>query len=183
MKFSKTFLGFEARIGVVVALSLAAANAAQPSVLESLGARFGLSSGPPHEDFRQADVFVQRDLPWSWDLGAQWRLQSRAELSAGWLGNDHAHAGVFSLGPMLVLGRGGWPLNLDGGVSATALTRNDFRTENFGIPFQFTSHVGVTGDLSSRIRLGYRFHHMSNAGLGSHNPGLNMHLFSVSYRF
>jgi hypothetical protein len=49
--------------------------------------------------------------------------------------------------------------------------------------FQFTSHLGVNWDFAPHWRVGYRFQHMSNAGLATPNPGLNLHIFSVSYRF
>jgi hypothetical protein len=42
---------------------------------------------------------------------------------------------------------------------------------------------GLSFEISSRIRLSYRFQHMSNAGLGLHNPGLNLNMFGISYVF
>jgi hypothetical protein len=38
-------------------------------------------------------------------------------------------------------------------------------------------------DFATHWRLGYRFQHMSNAGLSQPNPGLNMHMFALSYLF
>jgi hypothetical protein len=63
------------------------------------------------------------------------------------------------------------------------LSQSDFGAKDFGVPFQFTSHVGLNWDVTSHWRLGYRFQHMSNAGLDAHNPGLNMHMFGLSYLF
>ena len=31
--------------------------------------------------------------------------------------------------------------------------------------------------------MGYRFQHMSNAGLASENPGLNLHMIEVRWAF
>jgi Lipid A 3-O-deacylase (PagL) len=82
-----------------------------------------------------------------------------------------------------VLTRGKFPLSLEGGVSPTGLSRYDFGAKNFGTYFQFTSHLGLNWDILPRVRLSYRFQHMSNAGLSRHNPGLNLHMLGVSYLF
>lgn len=63
------------------------------------------------------------------------------------------------------------------------LSRHDFGSKDFGELFQFTSHIGLNLDLWEHLRLGYRFQHMSNAGLSGHNPGLNLHMLSMSYLF
>ena len=151
--------------------------------MESAGARFGFYDAGAGSDFHQAEGFVNWNLPWSWDLGSSLTLQSRLDTALGWLGESGANAGIASFGPTLALGRQRFPLSLEGGVSPTFLTRSDFKTKDFGVPFQFTSHVGLNFDIASRIRLSYRFQHMSNAGLSDHNPGLNMHMFGLSYLF
>ena len=74
-------------------------------------------------------------------------------------------------------------MSLEGGVSPTFLSQYEFGSRDFGTDIQFTSHIGLNWDFAPHWRLGYRFQHMSNAGLASKNPGLNMHLFGVSYLF
>src|SRR2546426_3120293 len=59
---------------------------AQDFRLESVGARGGFSENDRTDDFRQAEAFVNWNLPWHWDLGADWGLQTKLELSAGLLG-------------------------------------------------------------------------------------------------
>jgi opacity protein-like surface antigen len=53
--------------------------------------------------------------------------------------------------------------------------------------FNFDSQLGLGVVLSPRSRtplqLGYRFSHVSNAGLASRNPGLNLHSLFVGFRF
>jgi len=151
--------------------------------LESAGARGGFSASQSAQDFHQAEVFGNWNLPWAWDLGKEWHLQSRLDLSAGWLGDGEKNAALGTAGPSLVLSRERLPVSLEGGVSPTFLSRHQFESDNFGMDVQFTSHVGLNWDFAPHWRLGYRFQHMSNAGLGSPNPGLNMHLFALSYRF
>ena len=156
---------------------------AQAVHLESAGVRAGFYPSGAGSDFHQAEAFANLNLPWDWDLGSEWHLQSRFDSSIGWLGESGANAGILTLGPSLLLGRQRLPLSLEGGVSPTVLTRSDFRTKDFGDLFQFTSHAGLNLDITSRVRLSYRFQHMSNAGLSRHNPGLNMHMFGLSYLF
>lgn len=150
---------------------------------ESAGVRFGFYPDGAGSDFHQAEAFANLNLPWAWDLGSNWGLQSRLDFSAGWLGESNANAGIFTLGPSLVLNRRAFPLSLDCGISPTLLTRSDFPDKDFGLLFQFTSHGGINWDISSHFRLSYRFQHMSNADLSRHNPGLNMNMFGLSYLF
>ena len=156
---------------------------AQSINLESAGARFGFSPEGAGHGFHQAEAFVNLDLPWNWDLGASWLLQSRLEASAGWIGESSDSAAIATLGPTLALGQHSFPFSFECGISPTVLTRSDFPTKDFGIPFQFTSHGGANFDITSHIRLSYRFQHMSNASLSRHNPGLNLQVFGLSYLF
>jgi lipid A 3-O-deacylase len=151
--------------------------------LESAGVRGGLSAPHNGQQFNQAEVFVNWNLPWGWDLGKEWHLQSRLDLSAGWLGDRDNRATIGTVGPSLVLSRERLPVSLEGGVSPTFISRQDFGTKDFGTDVQFTSHLGLNWDFAAHWRLGYRFQHMSNANLAASNPGLNMHVFALSYRF
>jgi lipid A 3-O-deacylase len=156
---------------------------AQEFSLESAGARFGIPAGSSGQQFLQAEAFVNWNLPWRWDLGAQWRLDTRLDLSAGWLGAGSIQAALGTLGPSLVLHRAAFPVSLEASISPTLLSTGHFESKNFGTPFQFATHTGLNWDFAPHLRLGYRFQHMSNAGLSSHNPGLNLHLFGLSYFF
>ncbi len=151
--------------------------------LESVGARFGVGLNSSAMDFHQAEAFLNWNLPWDWTLDSVWRLQSRLDFSAGWLGDSSADAALGTVGPTLLLRRTPWPVSLEGGISPTFLTRYDFATKNLGTPWQFTAHFGVNFDMGPRVRLSYRFQHMSNAGLDGHNPGLNLHMLCASFLF
>ena len=151
--------------------------------LESVGARGGLSANSSGQAFNQGDLFANWNLPWGWDLGKEWHLQSRLDLSIGWLGDRGNNAAIGTVGPSLVLGHERWPVSMEGGVSPTLLSRTGFGSKEFGTDFQFTTHIGLNWDFAPHWRLGYRFQHMSNAGLASKNPGLNLHFFALSYVF
>jgi lipid A 3-O-deacylase len=182
-------VGFAQWVLICLLAATATGRAQELLRLESAGARFGFPANASSSDFYESDAYVNWDLPWSWDLGSTWLVQSRLDLSAGWLGRNGRDGGLGAIGPALALGHGRFPLWLEGGVDATVLTRTKFGpgdqggSKDFGIPFQFTSHIGVYYDVASRVRLGYRFQHMSNAGLGSPNPGLTLHVFYASYVF
>ena len=151
--------------------------------LESVGARFGFYPFGAGSHFYQAEAFANCDLPWKWDLGRQWSLQSRLDGSLGWLGEADVNSVIGSAGPSLLLAREKLPISFEGGVSATGLSRSDFRDKDFGQLFQFTSHLGLNFDAGAGIQIISRFQHMSNAGISLHNPGLNLFMFGASYLF
>jgi hypothetical protein len=80
--------------------------------------------------------------------------------------------------PPLCASEPGWrSIGLRGGVNDN---RND---ENLGGPVQFTSHIGVNLNFTRHFTMGYRLQHMSNGVLYDSNPGLNLHMIEVGYRF
>jgi hypothetical protein len=164
-------------------LATAAEAPAGDFSFESAGARFGAGAGSSNRDFHQAETFVDWNLPWHWDLGRKWDLQSRLDLSTGWLGNNRSDAAVGTLGPLLALGRQPFPISVEGGSGPTLISRSEFGPKDFGDAVQFTSHIGLYWDIAPHWRLGYRFQHMSNAGISQSNPGLNLHTLALSYRF
>jgi hypothetical protein len=151
--------------------------------LESVGARGGIPGNRSSRYFNQAELFADWDLPWDWDVVKEWRVQSRLEFSAGWLGDFGDNASIWTLGPLLVLGRERLPVSLVGGVSPTILSRTVFGSKDFGINFQFTTHIGVNFDFARHWRLTYQYQHMSDAHLSSKNPGLNIQFFGLCYVF
>jgi hypothetical protein len=151
--------------------------------LESAGARVGGSPTSRAHNFHMAEATVNWNLPWAWDLGKRWRLQSRLDLAAGWLGDPGANAAIAMIGPSVLVGREKSHFSFEGGVSPTVISETQFGTKDFGIPFQFTSHFGLNWDVTKRLRLGYQFQHMSNACLCQQNPGLNLHVFGAGYLF
>jgi lipid A 3-O-deacylase len=69
------------------------------------------------------------------------------------------------------------------GVYPTYIGLSKFGTEDFGESFQFTSEIGVSLNFCNRWTVGYRFQHMSNAGISNENPGLNTHTVELGFRF
>jgi hypothetical protein len=164
-------------------MTYAASSRADGLQLESAGVRGGFPGSSEASGFHQAEGFVDWNLPWHWSWESGFHLQTRLDASLGWLGNASRDGGIATAGPGLTFGHERFPIVLEGGGNFTLLSRSDYRTKNFSEPLQFTTYLGLYADIASHWRIGYRFQHMSNAGLGNHNPGLNLHMIGLSYRF
>jgi len=151
--------------------------------LESVGGRGGIPASESGRDFNQAQVFGNWSLPWVLNLGKGWDLRCRLDLSVGWLGDRRNNAAIGTIGPSLELRRERVPLSLEAGISPTFLSSHVFGAHDFGTAIQFTGHIGLNWDFARHWRLGYRLQHMSNAGLAAPNPGLNLHVFGLGFRF
>lgn len=164
-----------------IAISLPRQCPASGIELESIGVRGGVSD---NANFSQVEALADWKLPWRWDWTTDWHLQTKLNCSLGWLGAEHRSAAIGTAGPGLLLNYDQVPINLEGGSSFTLLSRDTFGSRDLGSIVQFTSYVGLNWDITQHIRLGYRFSHMSNAGIDSqHNEGLNMHMLALSYLF
>jgi hypothetical protein len=151
--------------------------------LDTAGVKYGFGSGLSSSDFHEFAAFVDWHLPWDWDLGRKWHLQSCLDLTAGCVTDFNDDAALLTLGPVLELGRGRFPVRFVASFSPTYISHWEFKSKDLGMPFQVTTDVGFDWDVLSWLRLGYRYQHMSNLGLTAPNPGLNLHMFGLSYRF
>ena len=149
--------------------------------LESVGARGGASD---NANFTEIEALLDWKLPWRWDWASDWHLQTKLNCSLGSLEAESRTAAIGSAGPALLLSYDRVPVNLEGGASFTLVSRATFGEKDLGSILQFTSYIGLNWDMTRHIRFGYRFSHMSNAGIDSrHNSGLNMHMLALSYLF
>jgi len=164
-------------------LLAAASSWAQGFQIESVGLRYGISTSKFGSQMMEGDTFVDFNLPWRWDLGKDWNLQTKLNCSAGGFGGGGERAFIGSVGPAVQLFPPHVPLSLEGGSSPTIMSEDQYGQFNMGTLFQFTSYIGLNLDITKHIRLGYRFQHISNAGMSQHNPGLNMNVVALSYVF
>jgi len=148
----------------------------------AVGFRSGLSQSGSIHTFTESETFLQW-VPARCTLGTNWSVSLRLELTAGYLENRDQYGFVGTIGPAALFQFRDFPILFDFGVSATGLNPDRYPSKDFGIPFQFTSHVGVEWRFMPEFNLNYRAQHMSNAQLSSSNPGLNMHLFGIAYQF
>jgi len=151
--------------------------------LESTGTRGGFSKRKNDERFCQVEGFVNWNAPWRWDYDCGWHIQTRLDLTAGWISGRGDDAFIGTVGPTFELGRDGFPLVLELGCSPGILSRDQFGHTDFGIPFQFTTHSSLLWRMGSRLTVEARVQHMSNAEIGPSNPGLNQFMLGVGWRF
>jgi hypothetical protein len=146
------------------------------------GLRSGLSDDNGTE-FNYYEAFVAHRLPWQGQGPGRWRWSTRLEGTAALLRGSEKSALASSLGPALALTSpyGRWVI--DGGTSAAYLSRYRFGVKHLGGRFQFISHLGIEYLLQPRLGIGYRLQHMSNADFYPENPGVDLHLLQLSYRF
>ena len=168
---------------VASALALAQGRASEPWEFEAAGVRSGFSATRIDEHFVQLGAFSRVHTPLAFNFSSICRLQTSIDMSAGVLGREEEQGFIGTLGPVLTLSRKEFPIELVGGSSPTILSRSEFGRVNFGIPFQFTSHIGFDVHFTRRLVANYRFQHMSNASLSRHNPGLDLHSVSIGYSF
>ena len=169
-----------ATLGLTAGLAGASTNG---MAWESVGVRYGISATHLNDVFQQAEAFTRVDLPWRWQVMDDWLLQWRADFSVGWIYGNKDHGIIGTLGTSVAIKYKDFPISIEIGSCPTLMSRDEFGDKDFGIPFQFTSFGGFSGNIGKRWAVGYRFQHMSNAGLARPNPGLEMHMFSVRYRF
>jgi hypothetical protein len=172
-----------AGLAVAAGLMMAASSLGAGIHLESSGLRGGFSAKGSKLSFYQTEAFVDWNLPWRCESDSGFRLQTKLDASAGWMNGRGDHAFVGTLGPMVSLGWKGFPLRLDLGSSPTILSRDEFGHTDVGIPFQFTTQAQLMLELGRHVAVGYRYQHMSNANISRSNPGVNMQMISIGYRF
>ena len=70
------------------------------------------------------------------------------------------------------------------GVGAHLLSATHFDGNDLGSAFQFGDHVGLNWQSADgRWTLGYRFQHLSNAGMAPPNQGADFHILHISWRY
>jgi hypothetical protein len=79
---------------------------------------------------------------------------------------------------------------VDAGIGLHGFTEDRIANKNFGLNFSFGEWLGAGVRFGEKreVELGYRFQHLSNAGLGSvngvrANPGIDFHLVQLGYHF
>lgn len=174
----------KALVLLIISLSIICCSSSMEQIkIESVGISAGFYGSKGYYDFHQEELFTNLTLPQVFDLGNKWIIRSRLDLTLGRLSGLGDHGFVSTIGPKMILERKEFPVAFAIGSSPTIITREKFRDKDFGFPFQFTSSAGFIFRVSEKFELTYRFQHMSNASLSSNNPGLNLHMFSLGYRF
>ena len=174
---------------------VAAALAFSPmaSAVDGVSFEYGKS------DSTNADVKLYRvGAQWDWnkrwfDTGS-WHLGGYWDVSLGYWNNDSAsktHSSITDIGLTPVFrfqqnNPSGVSPYLEAGIGFHLLSATSVSTErNFGSSFQFSDHLGAGlrfGD-KGRYDIGYRYQHLSNAGIKDPNQGINFHQLRLQYHF
>lgn len=160
------------------------------SALDSFTVEFG--TGDDDATRFGATVGWDWDAKWfaegDWYLGGFWELGgSYWDADAGRTGNDSmgevGGAAVFRYQTHKPIG--GFSPFLELGLGIHGFTETELEDKDFDIAFSFAESLGggVRFGANSAWELGYRYQHLSNAGLGDDNPGINFHLFRLGYHF
>jgi hypothetical protein len=147
------------------------------------GVRAGFNDDRNEESFNQYEAFASVNLPWHWDLGAQWKFGTFLEGNAGALVGGGDTGLVASLGGGFYFDGFKDILEISFGLNPTYISEDTYGQEDFGGPIQFTSYININVTIKKHFSIGYRLQHMSNAGLYSANPGVNFHMITLGYRF
>lgn len=149
------------------------------------GLRVGQSFNGGDEDFNQYDVSATYGLPWSWQWGAAVQVDTNLAAAAGILdgGGDTGVVGSVGFEFVFSRARGKCPLELRAGSALTLISAHKYGDEDLGGPVQFTHHISLHYWFLENLSALARVQHMSNAEIYSKNPGLDMMMLGLIYRF
>lgn len=149
------------------------------------GLRAGQSFNGGDEDFNQYDVVIRYGLPWSWQWGPAVQVDTNLAAAAGVLEGGGDTGVVGSMGFEFVFGsaRPKCPFELRAGSALTLISDHKYGDEDLGGPVQFTHHISLHYWFLENMSAMARVQHMSNADIYSENPGLDMVMLGLIYRF
>ncbi len=108
---------------------------------------------------------------------------NRLELAMGTLSTSQENRLFLSLGPVWRLPLNSHSLFVELGISPTLISGSSFNGRDMGGNFHFTSSaaVGATFGARDALSLSLRIQHMSNGGLNSANPGMDMIGLNITF--
>ncbi|MBT3311581.1 MAG: acyloxyacyl hydrolase [Desulfobacterales bacterium] len=149
----------------------------------SVGVRGGPSAIDKDENFNMLDVFLVYGLPWSLNLTSNIALNTRVNASLGVMEGGGDTGVIATAGPGFVIERAGGRFQLDIGGGFVLMSEDVYGNQDFDEKTQLYCHIGFNYLIDRNWITGYKFYHLSNAGFHDKNPGLDYHLFEISYRY
>ena len=153
---------------------------------KAVGVRAGVSATHRDDFFHQYEFFATYGLPWSLRSESGWGVALRVNASAGALHGAGQTGVVGSVGPGVILDKGGKGAALTLGGDLYGLSRYKYGQVDFNGDPLFEGNVGILYRFDGGPGIGYRFQHMSNGGLGrngSGNTGLDLQMIELSWNF
>lgn len=150
---------------------------------KTLGLRYGISN-INEKDVRSLELDANIGLPLTYKLYDNLGLYLKPKLnfSAGGLKQDDDFGYLLTFSGGLALFAYDKKIILDLLGGGALLTEEKVGGHNFGGNFQFAGHGGMVYKITDHVLMGYRFYHLSDAGIFDGN-GLNRHLVELSYYF
>ena len=157
--------------------------------LDGVAAEVGWGMG---DDIANARAALQWDWKTRFLQGANWHVGGYWDVGIGYWNNNNSLPGQhdelfeFSVTPVFRLQPNGLAgLYAEAGVGAHLLSHSSIGDKRMSTAFQFGTHVGFgyRFGAKSAYEVGYRFQHVSNAGIKTPNPGINFHQLRVQYHF
>ena len=141
-----------------------------------------------------ARIGVQWDWSRRWALGSAWHIGGYWDLALGYWSNDSAnrtHKSITEIGftPVFRLQQtrpGALAPYLEAGIGLHLLSHTSVSPQRrFSTQFQFGDHIGLGLRFGPRhaYDIGYRYQHLSNAGIKKPNKGIEFHQIRLQYHF
>jgi len=146
------------------------------------GVRGVTSEETVSENYTVTEVYYQHALPWKKEISPGMVVYVRLDTGASYMKAADERGGWLALGGDLVLNLLDGMWEIEGGFRPMLFFEHEFGEDDFGGPVQFASHIGTTFYLGD-VAFNYRYQHISNGGLYSENPGINLHMVGVGMRF
>ena len=149
------------------------------------GLRAGASFNDDDESFNQYDLFASFGLPWSWQWGRAIQVDTNLTTAVGVLdgGGERGIAGSLGFEFVFSGASGRFPLELRAGSALTLISEHEYGDEDLGGPVQFTHHISLYYWFLENLSVLASVQHMSNAGIYDENPGVNMIMLAMVYRY
>ncbi|KLU22725.1 deacylase [Caballeronia mineralivorans PML1(12)] len=157
--------------------------------------QFGIqiAGGEADHDIRKADVGVVWDPNWTWweIAGFHFTVVGEAHVAYWDIRESQAsHPNIweFGLTPMFrfIKSSGWFRPYVEAGVGVRLLSHvRETPDRTFSSSFQFADVVGVGAQFGAHqnYQAGFRFQHLSNAGIEHPNPGINFSQIYLQYNF
>ena len=175
---------FTLLLAIICALTVPVTTNAETTPAMEIGLRGGFDVGRSNidENYDAVELYFFRGPPWGARLIGNTTLSTRFDLGATYLEGGDDEGAMLAAGIDLVLGLWHNRVELEVGFRPTWMFDHEYGDDDFGGGMQFSSHAGLAVNWH-RVVLSYRIHHTSNAGIYDENPGLDLHMFGLGYRF
>ena len=165
----------------------------QARAIDGMSLELG-SSDSSNTSVDMARVGVQWNWSKRWALGSNWHIGGFWDLGLGYWDNDSRNRTTssivdFGFTPVFRLQQtnpGAVAPYLEGAIGFHYLSNSSLGSKRrLGSRFQFGDHIGLGLRFGPRhaYDIGYRYQHLSNAGIKEPNQGINFHQIRLQYHF